>query len=65
MRKSYELRLSQSRRTERHLETNGVVDCVMLEAVEPSVLRFSWTDNGGGDAIEVVYRLEPRRRIRA
>lgn len=38
---------------------DGVVNCVMLEAAEPSVLRFSWTDNGGGDETEVVYRLEP------
>lgn len=36
---------------------DGVVNCVMLEASEPSLLRFSWTDNGGGDVTEVVYRL--------
>lgn len=38
---------------------DGIVNCVMLEAVEPSLLRFSWTDNGGGDETEVAYRLEP------
>ena len=38
---------------------DGIVNCVMLEAVEPTLLRFSWTDNGGGDETEVVYRLEP------
>ena len=38
---------------------DGVVNCVMLEAIEPTLLRFSWTDNGGGDQTEVAYRLEP------
>ena len=38
---------------------DGVVNCVMLEAAEPTLLRFSWTDNGGGDETEVTYRLEP------
>ncbi|MEW2119895.1 SRPBCC domain-containing protein [Streptomyces sp. NPDC005474] len=38
---------------------DGVVNCVMLEAVEPALLRFSWTDNGGGDETEVAYHLEP------
>jgi uncharacterized protein YndB with AHSA1/START domain len=38
---------------------DGVVNCVVLEAVEPSVLRFSWTDNGGGGETEVTYRLTP------
>ncbi len=38
---------------------DGVVNCVMLEAVEPTVLRFSWTDNSGGDITEVTYRLTP------
>lgn len=36
---------------------DGVVNCVVLEAAEPELLRFSWTDNGGGDVTEVVYRL--------
>jgi uncharacterized protein YndB with AHSA1/START domain len=38
---------------------DGVVNCTMLEASEPSVLRFTWTDNGGGEQTEVAYRLEP------
>jgi uncharacterized protein YndB with AHSA1/START domain len=38
---------------------DGVVNCVVLEVVEPSLLRFSWTDNGGGDETEVGYHLEP------
>jgi uncharacterized protein YndB with AHSA1/START domain len=38
---------------------NGVVNCEVLEAVEPSLLRYSWTDDGGGDVTEVTYRLEP------
>ena len=31
----------------------------MLEADEPSLLRYSWTGGDGGDVTEVVYRLEP------
>ena len=38
---------------------DGIVNCVMLEALEPSLLRFSWTENGGGDETEVTYLLEP------
>ena len=38
---------------------DGVVNCTMLEAREPTVLRFTWTDNAGGDQTEVAYRLEP------
>lgn len=36
---------------------DGVVNCVVLEAAAPALLRFSWTDNAGGDVTEVVYRL--------
>ena len=39
---------------------NGVVDCEVLEVNEPSLLRYSWTGDEGGDVTEVVYRLEPR-----
>jgi uncharacterized protein YndB with AHSA1/START domain len=39
---------------------NGVVDCEVLEASEPSLLRYSWIGaDGGGDLTEVIYRLEP------
>lgn len=38
---------------------DGVVNCVVLEADEPSVFRFSWKENGGGDLTEVAYRLQP------
>ena len=37
----------------------GVVDCEVLEANEPSLLRYSWQDAEGGDITEVAYRLEP------
>ncbi len=37
----------------------GVVDCEVLEVNEPSLLRYSWTGDEGGDLTEVVYRLEP------
>ena len=39
---------------------NGIVNCEVLEVNEPSLLRYSWTDDGGGDVTEVVYRLEPQ-----
>jgi uncharacterized protein YndB with AHSA1/START domain len=38
---------------------SGVVDCEVLEASEPSLLRYSWTGDDGGDVTEVAYRLEP------
>jgi uncharacterized protein YndB with AHSA1/START domain len=40
---------------------NGIVDCEVLEADEPRLLRYSWTDgNGGGNVTQVAYRLESR-----
>ncbi len=40
---------------------NGVVDCEVLEADEPSLLRYSWVGgDGGGDVTEVAYRIGPR-----
>ena len=38
---------------------SGVVDCEVLEADEPSLLRYSWAGGDGGDVTEVVYRLQP------
>ena len=38
---------------------NGIVDCVVLEVDAPRLLRYSWTDNAGGETTEVVYRIEP------
>ena len=38
---------------------SGIVDCEVLEVNEPSLLRYSWTGDGGGDVTEVAYRLEP------
>jgi uncharacterized protein YndB with AHSA1/START domain len=38
---------------------NGVVDCVVLEASEPSLLRYSWAGDGDRGVTEVAYRLEP------
>ena len=37
----------------------GIVDCEVLEVREPSLLRWSWTGDEGGDVTEVVYRIEP------
>ncbi|HEY3977833.1 MAG TPA: SRPBCC domain-containing protein [Streptosporangiaceae bacterium] len=39
---------------------SGVVDCEVLAASEPSLLRYSWAGDGGGAVTEVTYRLEPR-----
>ncbi|TME37477.1 MAG: SRPBCC domain-containing protein [Chloroflexi bacterium] len=38
---------------------NGIVNCVVLEVQEPTLLRYSWQDDGGGEITEVIYRLEP------
>ena len=37
---------------------SGVVECEVLEAREPSVLRYSWIADEG-DVTQVAYRLEP------
>jgi uncharacterized protein YndB with AHSA1/START domain len=38
---------------------NGIVECEVLAAREPSLLRYSWADGEKGDRTEVTYRLEP------
>jgi uncharacterized protein YndB with AHSA1/START domain len=38
---------------------SGIVDCEVLEAREPSLLRYTWTDASGGAQTLVTYRLEP------
>jgi len=37
----------------------GTVDCEVLEADEPTVLRYSWVGDENGKATYVTYRLEP------
>ena len=37
---------------------SGIVECEVLESDEPSLLRYSWADPGGGEVTEVAYRLE-------
>ena len=37
---------------------SGIVNCVVLEAEEPALLRYSWQDAGGGDITEVTYTLD-------
>ncbi|HEY0937013.1 MAG TPA: SRPBCC domain-containing protein, partial [Trebonia sp.] len=37
---------------------NGIVNCAVVEAREPTLLRYTWTDDGGGDETLVTYRLE-------
>lgn len=36
---------------------DGIVNCQVLEAEPPALLRYSWSDNGG-KATEVTYRIE-------
>ena len=37
----------------------GIVDCEVLEAREPSWLRFSWAGEENGQPTHVTYRIEP------
>lgn len=37
----------------------GVVDCEVLQADEPSVLRYSWVGDENGEPTYVTYRIEP------
>ena|SRR5271166_5436940 len=37
----------------------GIVDCEVLEAEEPSLLRYAWVGDEGGEATQVTYRIEP------
>jgi uncharacterized protein YndB with AHSA1/START domain len=38
---------------------NGIVNCEVIEAREPTLLRYTWTDDAGGDTTVVTYSLEP------
>ena len=38
---------------------NGIVDCVVLEVREPTLLRYTWQGDGDHYTTEVTYRLEP------
>lgn len=38
---------------------NGVVDCEVLEAIPPSLFRYSWLDDPKGNVMHVSYRIEP------
>ena len=37
----------------------GIVDCEVLEAREPSLLRYSWAGDENGKRTFVTYRIEP------
>jgi uncharacterized protein YndB with AHSA1/START domain len=39
---------------------SGIVECEVLEADEPKLVRYSCADPGGGAVTEVTCRLEPR-----
>ncbi len=38
---------------------SGIVNCEVLEAKEPVLLRYTWADAGGGAQTVVTYHLEP------
>ena len=38
---------------------NGIVDCEVLEVREPTLLRYSWVGDEGGDVTQVTYRVDP------
>lgn len=38
---------------------NGIVECEVLEAQEPRLLRYSWRGDAKGRVTEVTYRIEP------
>jgi uncharacterized protein YndB with AHSA1/START domain len=38
---------------------NGIVNCVVLEVQESTLLRYSWQGDDGGQITEVTYRLQP------
>ena len=37
----------------------GFVECEVLEAREPALLRYAWDDDGKGQPTELTYTLEP------
>jgi uncharacterized protein YndB with AHSA1/START domain len=37
---------------------SGIVECEILEAREPHLLRYSWDGDAGDDVTQVSYRLE-------
>ena len=37
----------------------GFVECELLEARAPSVLRYAWDDDGKGEPTQLTYTLEP------
>jgi uncharacterized protein YndB with AHSA1/START domain len=39
---------------------NGIVNCVVLEVQEPTLLRYTWQGDGDKYTTEVTYRLQPR-----
>jgi uncharacterized protein YndB with AHSA1/START domain len=41
----------------------GFVECEVLEARAPSLLRYLWDDDGKGRPTQVTYRLEPSVEI--
>jgi uncharacterized protein YndB with AHSA1/START domain len=38
---------------------NGIVECEVLEARPPSLLRYSWSGDGSGAKTYVTYQVEP------
>src|SRR5260370_17782136 len=40
---------------------NGIVNCEVVEAREPTLLRYTWPDDAGGATTVVTYSLDPPR----
>jgi uncharacterized protein YndB with AHSA1/START domain len=40
---------------------NGIVNCVVLEVHEPTLLRYSWQGDGDSYTTEVTYHLQPHQ----
>jgi uncharacterized protein YndB with AHSA1/START domain len=43
-----------------HRSWRGFIECELLEAREPSLLRYTWDDDGTGKQTQLTYTLEPR-----
>jgi uncharacterized protein YndB with AHSA1/START domain len=39
---------------------NGIVNCVVLQVQEPTLLRYTWQGDGDSYTTEVTYRLQSR-----
>lgn len=40
---------------------NGIVNCVVLQVQQPTLLRYTWQGDGDNYTTEVTYRLQPHQ----